>query len=213
MKFLFLLLFSFSSFAGSYYLSDESVDLSKIPLPPVEGSVEDLKDLEEVYLAQVARTESDCKRAAHEAEGFATSFYGPAYGPLTQEEASKLVEFQERLFSEVNYFSRQLKQRYARVRPWNRDARITPCVKLPRSLSYPSGHSAVAYVSSRAFSLLYPERTEAFYTRAEMIASGRIVGGVHHPLDTIAGLALGKEVFEALIKEEAFRKDLEALKE
>lgn len=214
MKFLILLsLLSFSAFAQElYYLKADSVDLSKIPAPPVENSVEDLNDLEIVIMVQGARTEADCKKSAIESEGFATSFYGSAYGPLTDAEADKLVAFQERLFKEVMVFSRMLKDQYARIRPYNRTERVKPCIKTHRSLSYPSGHTTIAYVTSRAFSLIYPEHKEAFYKRANEISWGRVVGGVHHPLDTVAGKMMGEEIFEALVKEEAFLKDLQELR-
>lgn len=214
MIFSLFLLFSFSALAQDLrWLTTESVDLSRIPAPPVENSAEDLNDLEIVILVQGARTEADCKKSAIEAEGFATSFYGSAYGPLTDEEASKLVAFQENLFKEVMVFSRMLKDQYARIRPYNRTERVRPCIKTHRSLSYPSGHTTVAYVSSRAFALIYPEHKDAFYKRANEISWGRVVGGVHHPLDTVAGKLMGEEIFKALVKEESFMKELKGLRQ
>lgn len=211
--FLLLALFSYSTFAQSlHYLKHDSIDLSVVPVPPAENSSEDLADLEEVIRVQGIRTEADCKKAEHEAEGFATSFFGSAYGPLTDEEASKLVDFQERLFDEAMYFSKILKDKYARIRPYNRTERVQPCIKTHRSLSYPSGHSTIAVLAARSFALIYPEKKEAFYQRAEDIAWGRVVGGVHHPLDTIAGKVMGEILFDALVKEEAFLRDLENLR-
>lgn len=211
--FILLALFSFSTFAQSlHYLKPDSIDLSVVPIPPVENSAEDLADLEEVIRVQGIRTEADCKKAEHEAEGFATSFFGTPYGPLTDEDASKLVDFQERLFDEAMFFSKILKYKYARLRPYNRTERVHPCIKIHRSLSYPSGHSTIAVLAARSFALIYPEHKEALYQRAEEIAWGRVVGGVHHPLDTIAGKVMGELLFEALVKEEAFLKDLENLK-
>lgn len=211
--FLLLVLLSFAAQAQNlYYLRHDSIDLSMVPLPPVENSAEDLADLEEVIRIQGIRTEADCKKAGIEAEGFATSFFGSSYGPLTEEEAAKLVDFQERLFDEAMYFSRQLKDRFARVRPYNRTERVKPCIKTHRSLSYPSGHATIAVLAAKSFAMIYPDKKEAFYQRAEEIAWGRVVGGVHHPLDTIAGKVMGELLFEALVKEEAFITDLENLK-
>jgi membrane-associated phospholipid phosphatase len=44
------------------------------------------------------------------------------------------------------------------------------------------------------------------------VGRDRVVGGVHHPLDVMAGKVLGELVFNALIKEERFLNDLESFK-
>lgn len=194
------------------YLTLDSIDLNLIPAPPVEGSPEDLADLNEVLRWQNVRTEADCSKAAFEAEGFATSFFGAPYGPLSTEEAEKLVALQEVLFKEVMVFSRIKKNEWARIRPYNRNVGIVPCVKMPRSLSYPSGHTTIAYVASRTFAILYPERAEALIKKGDEVSLGRVIGGAHHPLDTVAGKIMGKLIFEALMKSPKFMNDVEALK-
>jgi acid phosphatase (class A) len=191
-----------------HYLTPESVDLSDIPAPPVMGSEADAVDLATVLKWQELRTEFECARAQHESHGYATSFFGVPYGPLTDEEAQSLVDFQERLFKEVNFFSRILKQRYSRVRPFNRHASIKPCITIHNSNGYPSGHAAAAYVASRTFSLIWPERARAFNRRAEEIALGRVIGGVHFPLDIEAGKILGERVFSALMESDEFEHDV-----
>lgn len=210
---LFLLIFiSFGALAGElYYLTPESIDLKEIPTPPVPGSQEDQVDLQMVLVRQSVRTTEDCKQAAFEAHGFATSFFGAPYGPLSTKEAEKLVEFQERLFDEVNYFSRILKQNYKRERPFDRDSRVTPCIPLHHSNSYPSGHAAIAYVAARTFSMIYPKKEMEFLLRASDIAKGRVIGGVHHPTDVAAGQILGRKIFDALKNNPEFLKDVEEL--
>lgn len=193
------------------YLKPDSINLNEIPAPPVVDSVEDIADLGTVFYYQTIRTESDCAKSAFEAEGFATSFFGAPYGPLTTEQASKLVALQETLFKEVMYFSRIKKNEWARVRPYIRDPKIVPCVNKPRSLSYPSGHTTIAYVAARTFALIYPDKAQAFYKRADEISLGRVIGGVHHPLDTTAGKVMGKLMFEALLKSPKFMEDVKAL--
>jgi acid phosphatase (class A) len=210
---LLLVLFSCTAFAQElYYLNKDSVDLTLVPIPPVENSVEDLADLEEVYNVQQKRTEADCKKSLLEESGLSTAFFGSAYGPLTDAEAEKLLAFQERLFNETKYFYKTLKDEHARLRPFNRDTRITPCIRRNTSLSYPSGHSTIAHLAARSFAMIYPEFEVQFLARAEEIAWGRVVGGVHHPLDTIAGKVLGILIFEELKKNQQFMTDLENLK-
>jgi acid phosphatase (class A) len=214
MKYFLLLLFlSLSSLAQDLvYLSPESVALSVVPAPPLAGSLEDEADLVNVLKLQAVRTDWHCARAAHEAEGFATSFFGEPYGPLTNQEAQRLVAFQEKLFQEVKYFTKILKATYARPRPFERSVYIEPCIKLEKSGSYPSGHAAISYVAARAFAEIYPDKREAFLERAEVIGFDRVLGGVHHPSDIFAGETLGEEIFKALMESEKFRSDLEELR-
>ena len=194
-----------------YYLGPDSIDLNLVSAPPSIDSVEDKKDLNTVLELQNTRTEAECRRATIESEGFATSFFGGVYGPLTDAEAKKLVDFQERLFNEVNFYSRKLKERYARQRPFERDSKIVPCIPIHRSNSYPSGHAAIAYVAAKTFSMIYPDKSSEFMKRAIEIAYGRVLGGVHHPTDTASGKVMGEEVFKALMKSEKFQNDVKAL--
>lgn len=206
-----LLVFNTAFAADLYYLKPESIDLKLIPAPPVVDSKEDKDDLKVVLDLQKERTEADCKRASIESEGFATSFFGGAYGPLSDEEAKRLVEFQERLFNEVNFYSRKLKESYARQRPYDRDSNIVPCIPVHRSNSYPSGHAAIGYVAAKTFSMVYPDKSSEFIKRASVIAYDRVLGGVHHPTDTASGKILGEEVFKALMKSDKFQNDVKAL--
>jgi acid phosphatase (class A) len=183
------------------YLSPGSVDLSTFPAPPMNED----SDIQVVLAIQSLRTEQDCRRASLEVDGLAISFFGG------WEKANKLVDLQERLFDEVSYFSKILKDKYARPRPFRRDARILTCVKQPRGYSYPSTHAAVAIVAAETYSLLYPEHRDFLMRRAEEIAFNRVIGGVHYPSDILAGQLLGHKVFEALMKSPKFLTEVKLL--
>jgi acid phosphatase (class A) len=209
-----LLLLSFSvTVLGQQlsYLRPDSIDLERIPAPPLEGTQADREDLATVLHWQAMRTELECTRAHHESHGFADSFFGPPYGPLSQDEAARLIDFQERLFKEVNFFSRILKQRYSRQRPADRDLSLRPCIPSHASNAYPSGHAAIAHVAAQSFALIHPEHARALLRRAEEVALGRVIGGVHHPLDIVAGKQLGELIYEALVLSPDFMDDLMAL--
>ena len=209
MKILFLLLLSFSLHAQELqYLKPEMVNLSDIPNPPAEGSLQDQVDLAQVIEWQLKRTDEDCTRAAHDAPGFAVNFWGPPYGPISLSEAERLNDLQEKIFKEVNYFSRALKKKWKRERPYVRDTRLTPCIPKHESKGYPSGHAAISFVAAKSFALIYPDKAKEFYKRADEIALGRVIGGVHHPLDILAGMKLGEKVFEALMKSPEFLNEI-----
>lgn len=192
------------------YLRHDSVDLSDFPAPPIAGSELDLADLAQVTHWQQSRTAEDCARAHQESHGYATSFFGEPYGPLNSYEAQLLVDFQERMFKEVNYFSRILKQRYSRLRPFARDERINPCIPLHHSNAYPSGHAAISYVAAHTFAMIYPARAQAFWQRAREISLGRVIGGVHYPLDIEAGTLLGQRIHAALLQSPEFLTELKS---
>lgn len=214
MKLLLLsLILSFNVFAQELqYITPESVDLSDIPSPPQSHSEEDLLDLGEVLNWQMKRTLEQCAQSAHEAEGYANYFFGAPYGPLSNEAALKLVDFQEKLHGEIKYFTRLLKKKWQRPRPYNRDPRIIPCIELEKSFAYPSGHTTAAFVAAKTYSLLYPDLASEFDRRAHEIALGRVIGGVHHPLDTKAGKKLAEVIFKALKESPKFLEDVEKLK-
>jgi membrane-associated phospholipid phosphatase len=66
--------------------------------------------------------------------------------------------------------------------------------------SYPSEHAAIAGAASRVLAYLYPERPAArLDAMAEHAARTRVEAGVSYPSDVRAGLALGRDVAEAVI--------------
>lgn len=205
-----LLILSFEVKALTY-LSPESLDLTQFPGPPALNSREDLTDLEMVLSYQTSRTQEDCARARVEDEGSATAFFGNAYGPLNTIQTEKLEVFHKVISGEVSYFAKMLKEKFPRERPFNRDPRISPCVSLANSLSYPSGHAALAIVAARTYALIFPAKKDYLLFRADVIAQDRIVGGVHHVSDVQAGKALGEKIFEALMRQEAFINDVKGL--
>ncbi|MGB0664914.1 MAG: phosphatase PAP2 family protein [Pontibacterium sp.] len=84
-----------------------------------------------------------------------------------------------------------LKNTIRRDRPCYRfdtfEALIVPSDKF----SFPSGHSAAAFVFATTLSHYYPSGAPLFYGLASMIGLSRVLLGVHFPSDIVAGAALG----------------------
>ena len=57
--------------------------------------------------------------------------------------------------------------------------------------SFPSGHSAAAFLMATVIASFYPEYTLVGYSVAALIGSSRVLLGVHFPTDIIAGIVLG----------------------
>jgi undecaprenyl-diphosphatase len=64
-------------------------------------------------------------------------------------------------------------------------------IRMPRSTSFPSGHSASAFAFATGASSRLPALTPVLVPLAGAVAYSRVRVGVHHPSDVVAGAALG----------------------
>lgn len=199
-------------FGPDYHYVAAGRALPAVPEPPAPGSPEDKKDFEALLDWQARRTEADCALARAQAEADYDKFFGgisPFPNPLPPE-ASKIFF---KVYFDGGMAVSAAKKRFARQRPFKRDKAVKPCLGKVGGLAYPSGHAAV----SRLFALLLadvaPAKKEAFLARSERAALNRVIGGVHHPSDIEAGKLLGNAVYGELLKERAFRADLERLRQ
>jgi len=76
-----------------------------------------------------------------------------------------------------------------RRRPFSRHR--PTLVPLPRSTSFPSGHSASAFAFATAVSRELPPLAPALVPLAGAVAYSRVHTGVHYPSDVAAGVAIG----------------------
>jgi len=104
------------------------------------------------------------------------------------------------------------KDHWARPRPPLADTRIKPCVKLPSSGSYPSGHSAAGYLAAMVLARMVPEKAGELYTRGRLFGDHRVLGGVHYPSDVEAGRMAATAFAAALFSDPGFEEDLAGAK-
>lgn len=64
-------------------------------------------------------------------------------------------------------------------------------VPIPRSTSFPSGHSAAAFAFASGTGRVAPAASLPLHGLAGLVAYSRVHTGVHYPLDTIAGAIIG----------------------
>lgn len=71
------------------------------------------------------------------------------------------------------------------------DVPIARHVRMPTSLSFPSGHSAVAFAFATGVGNRLPVVAVPLHAMAGVVAYSRVHTGVHHPSDVVVGSVLG----------------------
>jgi membrane-associated phospholipid phosphatase len=65
-------------------------------------------------------------------------------------------------------------------------------VEMPRSTSFPSGHSASAFAFAGGVGRVLPVVGVPLHLAAGLVAYSRVHTGVHYPLDALAGMLVGE---------------------
>jgi membrane-associated phospholipid phosphatase len=87
-----------------------------------------------------------------------------------------------------------------RQRP-DREAEAVPAdrqVKMPRSRSFPSGHTAAAVAFASAAGRIVPAAGVPLHCLAALVGYSRIHTGVHYPSDVIGGALIGSVVADVV---------------
>lgn len=124
------------------------------------------------------------------------------------------------LFSQVrrteDYVAKTFKSYFMRNRPYVNDIAINPCISpkiTDRNTSYPSGHAVMGFSMGTVLAQLIPEKSAAIMDRANLYAENRLMCGLHHRSDIIAGQVLGTLVAVQLLQNNEFQKMLRAAKQ
>lgn len=86
---------------------------------------------------------------------------------------------------------KQLKNRWGRLRPCEQPTGPPQRAPIPDRGSFPSGHTLHAVMAAVVAASLLPAAAPVFLLLALVIATSRVVLGVHYPSDVLAGAALG----------------------
>lgn len=70
-------------------------------------------------------------------------------------------------------------------------SRISPLVRVPRSRSFPSGHTAAAVAFATGVGRVLPAAAPPLYALAALVGYSRVHTGVHYPLDVASGVLCG----------------------
>ncbi len=185
---------------------------SEVAEPPQPGSEAQLRDEAELFKAQLARTEEQCRQAEFVVLVSLKSFYGQPMGPLTDKEVIKLTSLFEQIRNDGDFFIQKMKVDFPRQRPFLYISGLEPCVRKEVTGAYPSGHAALSTLYALILSDLFPEHAAQFKQRADEIAQSRILSGMHHPSDIESGKELGAVLYKELKQSLKFKKALKEAK-
>ncbi|MCM0604518.1 MAG: phosphatase PAP2 family protein [Xanthomonadaceae bacterium] len=180
--------------------------------PPEEGSVEEKKDFKILHDYQKNRTEEECKLADSMSAPTLKALFGGKNGKLTDAEIKKAGELFGEVFDFADRVSGHFKSKYMRPRPFNVDQTLKPCITKPGGAkAYPSSHSVMGVAGACLLAEVFPKKAKELKAWGKRIGELRVLGGVHHPSDVIAGRNLGQQICDRLLSEKTFLDDLEEL--
>ena len=84
-----------------------------------------------------------------------------------------------------------MKNSLKRPRPQDSIANFSSLIVAADKFSFPSGHTAAAFLLATSLSLVYGGAFIGMYLWACAVAASRVILGVHYPGDTLAGSLIG----------------------
>jgi len=84
-----------------------------------------------------------------------------------------------------------VKNSVKRLRPFEKLENIKNIIAVPDKYSFPSGHTAAAFLMARSLSFQFPELSTFLFVIAALIGFSRVYLRVHYPTDVMAGAILG----------------------
>jgi hypothetical protein len=99
------------------------------------------------------------------------------------------------------------KEHFNRWRPYQYDARLL-YGKMEANPGYPSGHATRGWLYALLLERLFPEKREAILEKGREIGWDRVRLGMHFPSDVWAGQVLGQAIWQELMANPTFMKDL-----
>jgi acid phosphatase (class A) len=185
---------------------------SILPPPPRSGSAADEADMEIVTGFQALRDTPRWQLAQHDISFSVFDIYGSVLGPeFNGQSRPQLIPLFDYASAQLSHASRAAKASFERSRPFITAPTIKPCTDAPsQDGSYPSGHAAWGYMSSKILADLEPSRSQAIHTRGYDFGQSRIVCAVHYPSDVVAGRVMGEAVLVALQRDGEYQRLLAA---
>ncbi|WP_420332306.1 phosphatase PAP2 family protein [Roseibium sp.] len=185
-------------------LPSESVDAHNMIMePPALGTPGFHEELSTVLWLQETRTQD---QADFVETTLNTERFAPVIGhSIFEVDGPALKSVLESAIDEVRADYDAVKDVYDYPRPFEINSAVEPLGDARPVASYPSGHSIRAIVYARLLAEVFPEKTDELLDLATRIGHGRVVAGVHYPMDVSEGQKLGHAYADAIIAGPAFQ--------
>ncbi|HTI03313.1 MAG TPA: phosphatase PAP2 family protein [Acidisoma sp.] len=194
----------------SYYITPAEVDLDNLLAPPAAlGSAQETADLAAVQKAEMERSAQD-SIDAEEDHNRSVFRFADVMGPgFTPQKLPMTTAFFARLLTDEKQIVAAAKTHFARPRPFVVDSNLSPLVFPKKTPSYPSGHTAFAYVTAIILAAMVPEKASAIFDRAATYGYNRVVAGAHFPTDIEAGRIAGTVIASVFFHDPRFLSDFD----
>mgnify|MGYP001553670211 CR=1 FL=1 len=198
---------------GGHFVKPEAFELATLlPPPPEPGSLAAQADLEAVLQAQSWRSAEQVTWAKliERDSVFNNSLVLGNW--FAKERLPATAAILNDLLDDVSAVSEGTKKLHARPRPSQIEPAVQPCVAVPTSGSYPSGHATRAFVWAGVLAEVFPAERAALFAQAPRVAWSRILAGVHFPTDDVGGRLLAEAIVTELKKRPEFLAALEKIR-
>ena len=173
----------------TYLTGDTTAFVAIFTTPPAPDSAATRGELDELLELQKTRTAAEVAAARADRKTDVQRFYGALGFPEgSNPHLPLLLALAARVEDDYRSYVRAAKDRFRRLRPYEIEPRMEPCIDDVRGdLSYPSGHATYGYVMAYLLRDMVPEREARLLARADEFARQRMVCGVHFRSDIEAG--------------------------
>lgn len=194
--------------AGYNYIAPSQValDLLLAPPPPL-GSSQETTDMKAVVQAEANRTAQDAVDAEADHQRSVFRFADVLGSQFTPQNLPFATGFFERVYADEKRIVNATKSHFNRPRPFIVDANLSPMVEPRLTPSYPSGHTAFAYVMAIILANMVPEKATPIFNRAAAYGYNRVVAGAHFPTDIEAGRIAGTVIDSVFFHDQKFLTD------
>jgi acid phosphatase (class A) len=161
---------------------------------------------------QEKRTKADVARCQSEVKLKVDSFQGVVGPWFTTKNLPRLAKVFAALEKDSKRVSDAGKNTFRRPRPEHEDSRIHVPIDDETTFAYPSGHATRGILYALILAELAPDHRDALLDRGREIGWDRVVAGLHHPSDIMAGRVLGQALAQSLLADARFQPELVELK-
>jgi len=207
------LIFFANEVRAEIYFKPESISPLLTRQPILRSSVEYKREVSHILQLQKNIDQVELKKAIEEHVITVEMLVQNVMPQLTRADFPLLYKMLDSSNKTALGVSENAKIFWNTKRPYLEDKRIKALVEPHLNGSYPSSHTVSAQVLARILGLLFVEKREAFFVRAEEIAQHRVLLGMHYPHDLAAAKEVSLLVVGALMQTPHFLKDLERAKE